>query len=102
MSEQVEKRVVMARRVAARWIARKATAEYRFSVLLGQREIRNLPNLLRSLRDGKISMEGVPAIPDLGVFEEFDKVSMWSNDREALAKLSSWFERRGFETTGIW
>jgi len=92
----------MSKRVAARWIARKAKAEYRFSVLMGTREIRNLPNLLRSMRDGKLAMEGVPCIPDLGVKESFDKVEMWSNDREAMIKLVDWFERRGFDTTGVW
>lgn len=97
-----EKRVVMAKRVAARWLAQKAKAEYRFSVLMGQREIRNLPNLLRSLRDGKVAMAGVPTIADLGVAEHFDKVTMWSNDREAMLKLANWFERRGFDTTGVW
>lgn len=102
MSDATEKRVVMAKLVAARWIARKAKAEYRFSVLLGAREIRNLPNLLRSMRDAKLAMEGVPHIPDLGVREAFDKVEMWSNDREAMIKLADWFERRGFETTGVW
>lgn len=102
MSEQAEKKVVMAKRVAARWIARKAKAEYRFSVLMGQREIRNLPNLLKSMRDGKLAMEGVPTIPDLGVREDFDKVTMWSNDREAMLRLADWFERRGFDTTGVW
>jgi hypothetical protein len=102
MSEQTERRVVMAKRLAARWIIRKAKAEYRFSVLLGSREIKNLPNLLRSMRDAKLAMEGVPTIPDLGIEESFDKVTMWSNDRDAMVKLADWFERRGFDTTGVW
>ncbi len=102
MSEDRDKRVVMAKRVAARWIAKKAKAEYRFSVLLGSREIRNLPNLLRSMRDAKLAMVDVPTIPDLGVQESFDKVTLWSSDREAMIKLAYWFERRGFDTTGVW
>lgn len=102
MSEADNKRVVMAKRVAARWIARKAKAEYRFSVLLGAREIRNLPNLLRSMRDAKLAMVDVPIIPDLGVQEAFDKITLWSSDREAMLKLCNWFERRGFDTTGVW
>ena len=102
MSESENKRVVMARRVAAAWITRKAKAEYRFSVLLGAREIRNLPNLLRSMRDSKLAMTGVPNIADLGVKEHFDKVTMWSSDREAMIQLADWFERRNFDTTGVW
>jgi len=79
-----------------------AHAEYRFSVLFGAREIRNLPGLLRSFRDGKVAMEDVPQIHDLGVKESFDTVSVWSTDREGLIKLKDWFEKRGFETTGVW
>lgn len=97
-----EKRVVMVKRVARQWIRRAASAEYRFQVLLGAREIKNLPSLLRSLRDGKVAMEGVPNIRDLGVREAFDSISVWSRDREALIKLQDWFEKRGYETTGVW
>ena len=102
MSKATNTRVVMAKRVAAAWISKKAKAEYRFAVLLGAREIRNLPNLLRSMRDSKLAMVDVPIIPDLGVRESFDKVTMWSSDREAMIKLADWFERRGFDTTGVW
>ena len=99
---ETEKRVVMVKRVAARWIRRVARPEYRFQVLLGAREIKNLPGLLRSFRDGKIAMENVPVISDLGVKGSFDSVSVWSSNREALIKLKNWFEKRGFETTGVW
>lgn len=97
-----EKRVVMARRVAQRWLRRVAHAEYRFDVLFGAREIKNLPGLLRSFRDGKVAMEGVPTIADLGVNERFDALSVWSSDRKGLIQLKDWFEKRGFETTGVW
>ncbi len=98
----IEKRVVMARRVAGRWLRRVAHSEHRFKVLLGAKEIRNLPGLLRSFRDGKIAMVDVPKISDLGVKEGFDHISMWSRDRIGLIALKDWFEKRGFETTGIW
>ncbi|MHC4780376.1 MAG: hypothetical protein ACYTFG_17540, partial [Planctomycetota bacterium] len=75
---EAEKRVVMAKRVARRWLRRVAHAEYRFQVFLGAREVKNLPSLLRSFRDGKIAMEGVSRIPDLGVKESFDSLSVWS------------------------
>jgi len=79
-----------------------AHAEYRFQILLGAKEIRNLPGLLRSFRNGKIAMEGVPPIRDLGIREAFDSISVWSGNREALVSLKDWFEQRGFETTGVW
>ena len=100
--EQREHRVVMARQVAMRWLAGLAQPEYRFDVLYGAKRIRNLPNLLRSFRDRKASLEGVPAIADLGVRENGDSISLWSGNREQLQALQGWFEKRGFETTGVW
>lgn len=97
-----EKRIVMARKVARRWVARVAQVEYRFAVLYGSKEIRNLPGLLKSFRDGKIAMQGVPTISDLGVRESFDQLEVWSSDRTGLVGLKDWFEKRGFETTGVW
>lgn len=103
MAEQKpKKRVVMAKRVARRWVGKFSTPEYRFQVLYGAREIKNLPNLLRSFRDGKVAMSEVDSLPDLGVKESFDAVEVWSRNREALVKLAAWFEKRGFETTGVW
>ena len=102
MSVGVEKRVVMAKRVAARWITRKAQAEHRFSVLLGGRDIRNLPNLLRSYRDGKVALSEVTPCADLGIIDNGDSLTLWSNNREAMLNLKDWFEVRGFETTGVW
>jgi len=96
------KEVVMAKRIAARWVARMATPEYRFRVLLGGREIRNLPNLLRSFRDGKVAMKGVSTIRDLGIRENGDSLEVWSRDRDRLMALNRWFESRDFETTGVW
>lgn len=97
-----EKRVVMAKRVARKWLRRVARSEYRFQVLFGAREIKNLPGLLRSFRDGKVAMEGVGRIPDMGISEDFDSISVWSSNREAIVQLKDWFEKRGFETTGLW
>ena len=102
MSEQPKKEVVMARRVAARWVSRMAAPEYRFRILLGGNEIRNLPSLLRSFRDGKVAMDGVTPIRDLGVREAGDYIEVWSRRWGDLLALSQWFEKRGFETTGVW
>jgi len=97
-----DKHVVLARSVARRWVARVAEPEYRVKVLLGAREIRNLPSLLRSFRDNKIAMQDVPNIRDLGIKEHFDSMELWSHNREGLQKLAGWFEKRGFDTTGVW
>lgn len=101
-----ERRVVMARRLAARWLQDRATPEYRMEVLaIGvSRDRKALPNLLRSFRDNKIKLGGsdLDPIPDLGVREGFDKFILWSSDREALNKLATWLESKGYETSGIW
>lgn len=97
-----QRRVVMAKRIAERWIRKVAHAEHRFDVLLGAREVKNLPNLLRAMRDGKVALEGVPRVASLGIQESFDSLTLWSGDREAMVSLKDWFEKRGFETTGIW
>jgi len=97
-----ERRVINPRAVAGRWIRRVAKAEYRLKILYGPIEVKNLPNLLRSFRDGKVAMDGVPSLRDMGVKEEFDAVEVWSRNRVALVALKDWFENRGFETTGVW
>lgn len=96
-----ENRILMSRRVASRWVARLATPQYRVRVLFGAREIKNLPNLLDSFRDGKVAMAGVTRVADLGIKTDFDGIDLWSADREGLIALQQWFEKRGFETSGI-
>jgi len=104
MPKKAQKRVVMARRVARRWVTGLAAPEYRLRILYGMTEIRQLPNLMRSFRDGRIAMEGVDlgSLPDLGVKENFDSLEIWTRNREALSKMQAWFEDRGFETSGVW
>jgi len=97
-----KRRIVMSKLVAARWLRRKASPEHRFTVYGAALDAKSLPGLLRSFRDGKVAMEGVKPLPDLGVKEQYDVMSVWSRDRAALMTLKDWFEKRGFETTGIW
>ena len=96
-----ERQVVMARAVAGKWLRRAAHSEYRLRILFGASH-KNLPNLLRSFRDGKVSVVGVPRVADLGVKEAFDAVEVWSPNQEALAKLAAWAEDKGLETSGVW
>jgi len=96
------KRVLMTRRVAERWLRAVSFPEHRIRVLYGSREIRNLTSLLYSFRDGKIAMQDVPRVADLGVKTDFDGIELWSRDHDGLKALANWFEKRGFETTGLW
>jgi hypothetical protein len=96
------RRVVMAKSVAASWLEKRAKAEYRLTIYYGAREVRNLPGLIRSLRDSRLRMAGVDPLPDLGIAEAFDSFTVWSKNREALITLNNWFEKRDIETSGVW
>jgi hypothetical protein len=96
-----EKRIVMAHNVARRWIGRVARVEYRIRVLYGATEFKNLTNLLRCFRDGKVAMKGLSRIADMGIKEDFDGIDVWSSDYDAMVALNTWFEERGLETSGV-
>lgn len=95
-------RVVMAKKIASRWIAQHAKPEYRVQVFYKNADSRNFPNLLRSFREGQVKIGNNAAIPDLGVEEQFDSVVLWSKDRKAMLGLVSWLEQEDYETTGLW
>lgn len=98
-----ERRVVLAKTVAQRWLQNHLHEEYRFQVFRSAScDIKKLPNLLRSFRDARVKISGVSPLPDLGIQEGFDAISLWSSNREALLQLKNWFEDRGMETTGMW
>jgi len=100
--EPRERRVIMAKRVATRWLLRVAQSEYRLTVFYGAKGSQNLANLLRCFRDGKVAMRGVNPLSDLGVRDHGDAVEIWTTSREAMIQLKEWFEKRGHETTGVW
>ena len=97
-----KRRVVMARNLARRWLEAQAHPEYRVTVYFVGKEAKGMPNLLRSFRDGKVRIGSVEPILDLGVAEEFDSVTIWTSNRDALVRLASWFEGHGYETSGVW
>jgi len=101
MIDDRERRIIMTREVARRWIFKQAAAEFRFKVY-GASSIKRLPNLMKDFRDGKVVMAGVDSVSDLGIKKGFDFLEFWSGDREKLSKLHNWFEKRGYETTGVW
>jgi hypothetical protein len=94
------KRIIMAKKVAQQWLQARAKSEYRFSVY-DTGKIKKIINILRSFRDKKIKIKGVPQIPDLGIKVSFDSLELWSSDAENLSLLKDWFEKRGLETSGI-
>ncbi len=100
--KKTEDRVLMVKRLARRWVLSHIRPEYRMTVYYGSREVSRIPSLLRSFRDSKVTLNGVPSIPDLGMAERFDCFEVWSSDQEAMVALSKWLEDRGFETSGVW
>lgn len=74
--------------------------EYRLRIFGGN--VRNLPGLLRSFRDNRVRIAGVAPLPNMGVREGFDSVTVWSSNLSALKTLQKWAESRGMETTGVW
>lgn len=100
--ETSERRVVMAKMVARKWLTKNAHAEYRFTAYNSDpRMLGTLPSLLRSFRDGRVRLAGLQGIPDLGVKEEGDGVTIWSSDADKMASLQSWLEKKGYDTTGV-
>lgn len=97
-----EKKVLMTKRVAERWLRAVMYPEHRFKVFYGSRDFRNMTALMQSFRDGRVAMQGVPRVADLGVKDTYDGLELWSKDREGLMAIQAWYEKRGFETTGIW
>ena len=99
-----KKEIVMAKKVARRWLEQRLKAEYRVQAYtMAHCKVRNLPNLLKAFRDGKVKLAGVPTIPDLGVrVQGMDSIEFWSSNEEALKQLQEWLEKRGLETSGIW
>lgn len=102
MGDGTQKRVLLTRRVARKWLEEKANPEYRMSIFGMASKIRRFPDLLRSFRDGKLKIGGISPVRDLGIKEGFDSVTVWSSDRESLISLKDWCERMNLETSGIW
>ena len=102
-SKPSERRVVLARGVAQRWLESQARPEYRLKVFYaGHHDGRGFGNLLRMFRDGHLKVGNIEPIKDLGVQDEFDHIILWSGNHKGLKQLAAYFEKRNYETTGIW
>lgn len=98
-----ERRIVMAKMVARKWLTKEAKVEYRLTAYSSDpRMLRVLPRLLRSFRDGKVRLGSVQPIRDLGIKEEGESISVWASDADGIAALQGWMEKLGYDTTGVW
>ena len=95
-----KKRIIMVRKVAAKWLLTNGNLEFRIRIYNPIR--RDYPSLLRSFRDKKIKLAKTDPIPDLGVSEKSDGFEIWSSDVKSLRTLKEYFEKRGMDTSWIW
>ena len=106
MNKPCNKRIVMAKKVAKRWLSESSTPMYKMTVYetCSSKPVRMLSGLLRSFRDGRLVMAGVGSIPDLGVSDgdSAGTITLWSANHEALLTLDAWLSKHGYSTTGIW
>lgn len=98
----MSKKVIMTRDMAKQWLASKIHPEYRMRILYGSTDVPNLLNMLKSFRDRRLAMSGIPYMPDLGIRGHFDSLEVWSTNKEAMTKLQEWLQTKDIETTGIW
>ncbi len=97
-----EKRVIMAREVARKWLEKHSFAEYRFRVLLNGGDANAYASLLKGHRDGRVALTKVAHIPDLGVREEVGSLTVWSSNKQGMLSLRQYFTNRGMDTSWIW
>lgn len=95
------RRVVLARAIAARYLTEVSRPEYRLSILTRSDDRVHAPSLLAGLRDGRVRLGGITSPVHFGIREEFDSIVLWSSDSVTLRKIATWFESRGFETSGV-
>lgn len=97
------RRVVMAKRVAKTWLSANASPEYRLTVYPSSWDTRNIPGVLRAFRDGRARIASAVPVPDLGIKATFDRVDLWSRDKDALMTLDEALHRSfGCETSGVY
>ena len=102
MAQPSERRIVMAKLVARKWLAKNASTEYRLTAYHSDnRLLSRLASLMRSFRDGRIRLGSLAVISDLGVREEGDGVTIWASDPDKMAALQGWLEKKGYDTTGV-
>lgn len=98
-----ERRVVMAKVVAMKWLKATAKVEYRLTAYSSNpRMLKALPSFLRAYRDGKVRLGSLGSLKDLGIKDNGESVTLWTASAEGLVGLQNWLEKHGYETTGVW
>jgi len=97
-----DKKIIMTKKIAREWLEGKLVNEYRLKIYTPfPLKLKYLPTVFKLFRNNKFKMAGVRCIPDLGVFNAFDYVLIWSSDKEELEKVQEWLEAQGCETSGV-
>lgn len=91
-----------AKKLAAAWLQKVAKVEYRLDIIWAPKGVQHIAGVLRSFRDGKARIANLSSVPDLGIRESNQQITVWSSQREELVKLAQWLEARGYETSGVW
>lgn len=92
--------VLIAKKVAKKYLDTISHREIRMRVFLPPDKKPKLIRLLKGFRDGRLAINGVEKIPDLGIHEGFDSIELWSESKEGLESLKSWCEKLGYEVAG--
>lgn len=95
------KRIVMAKKVAAEWLSKRATEEYRLRIYPSFDSRTNLPSWLRGFREGRSRLGSLLPF-DFAVDSQVDSVVIRTRDYQSLKNLNSYLESIGYETTGVW
>ncbi len=103
MSEElVTRRILMAKKLARKWLEENSSAEYRLTIYENvERGGINLPSILRSLRTKRSRWASVGPIPDLTVKVGFDFVVVRSSDESSIVQLDGFLRSQGYETFGV-
>lgn len=97
-----KKEILMSKKVASMWLEGKRNSYHQVTIYNKDKSSKRIADLLRSARDNKIRIAKLDPIPDLGITEKFDGVTLSSSNQKALEKLALWFEGNGYMTTGVW
>ena len=102
MTDIKVKRVLMTKKLARSWLRSKSKTTFHLKVLYKDGSSYKWVKILKAFRNGKLKrVAGLEPITDLGVKESFDYFVIWSRDYDKMNKLATWFEKNGYETSGV-
>lgn len=103
MSEElITKRILMAKKLARKWLEENSSAEYRLTIYENiERNKINLPSVLRAMKTKRSKWASVGPVPDMIVKVGFDFVVVRSKDEDSITRLDSFLRDQGYETFGV-